>query len=346
MAKALYKDFESRITGNGATGVAAKLDVPDPTDAQLLKTYEMFNRSMLKTNFFKEDIGAIGYRLDPAVFLGQQKLPEIPFGIFHLVGRDFNGFHVRFRDISRGGIRMILSTKDNYERNRMTQFQENYGLAYTQKLKNKDITESGSKGTVLLRQGRGGMSKNHQGEYAFMQYIDTLLDLMLETEGVSSIYTEPEYLFFGPDENTAPLMDPAAYYTQKKGYGPWRSITTGKSGTLGGIPHDTYGMTTRSVRQFVQGVQRKLGHKQSEKTKFVTGGPDGDLGSNEVILGEETIVGIVDGSGVIYDPEGLDRDALLQLCDQRVMVNNYKGKFSDGGFFIGVDETNRTLPDG
>lgn len=120
-----------------------------------------------------------------------------------------------------------------------------------------------------------------------MQYIDTLLDLMLETEGVSSIYEDPEYLFFGPDENTAPLMDPAAHYTKKKGYGPWRSITTGKSGTLGGIPHDTYGMTTRSVRQFVQGVQRKLGHKQSEKTKFVTGGPDGDLGSNEVILGEE-----------------------------------------------------------
>jgi len=71
LAKALYKDFESRITGNGATGVAAKLDVQDPTDAQLLKTYEIFNRAMLKTNFFKEDIGAIGYRLDPSVFLGQ-----------------------------------------------------------------------------------------------------------------------------------------------------------------------------------------------------------------------------------------------------------------------------------
>lgn len=70
-------------------------------------------------------------------------------------------------------------------------------------------------------------------------------------------------------------------------------------------------MTTRSVRQFVEGVQRKLGHVESEKTKFVTGGPDGDLGSNEVILGEESIVGIVDGSGVLYDPEGLDRQALL-----------------------------------
>jgi hypothetical protein len=28
---------------------------------------------------------------------------------------------------------------------------ENYNLAYTQKLKNKDIAESGSKGTILLR---------------------------------------------------------------------------------------------------------------------------------------------------------------------------------------------------
>lgn len=62
---------------------------------------------------------------------------------------------------------------------------------------------------------------------------------------------------------------------------------------------------------------------QSEKTKFVTGGPDGDLGSNEVILGDEAIVGIVDGSGVLYDPAGLDRKELLKLCDSRVMVNNY-----------------------
>lgn len=52
-------------------------------------------------------------------------------------------------------------------------------------------------------------------------------------------------------------------------------------------------------------------------TKFVTGGPDGDLGSNEVILGEESIVGIVDGSGVLYDPKGLSREGLLKLCDTR-----------------------------
>ena len=88
----------------------------------MLQTYRIFNKSVLKTNFYKKDIGAIGYRLDPSVFLGSQKLPEIPFGIFLLIGRDFNGFHVRFRDIARGGIRLVKSTQDNYENNKATQF--------------------------------------------------------------------------------------------------------------------------------------------------------------------------------------------------------------------------------
>ena len=46
-------------------------------------------------------------------------------------------------------------------------------------------------------------------------------------------------------------------------------------------------------------------------TKFITGGPAGDKGSNEIIMGEEKIVGIVDGTGVLYDPEGLHRKTLL-----------------------------------
>jgi len=120
LAKLLYADFHSRVTGKGGLGIKEKLHVADPNDAALLNTFRKFNESVLKTNFFKEKIGAVGYRLDPAVFMGVLKVPEIPFGIFHIIGRDFNGFHVRFRDISRGGIRMIFSTPDNYERNKMT----------------------------------------------------------------------------------------------------------------------------------------------------------------------------------------------------------------------------------
>ena len=53
---------------------------------------------------------------------------------------------------------------------------------------------------------------------AFMQYIDTMTDLMLVVDGVSDIYKKPEYLFFGPDENTADKMDLACYFVKDKGY--------------------------------------------------------------------------------------------------------------------------------
>jgi len=42
----------------------------------------------------------------------------------------------------------------------------------------------------------------------------------------------------------------------------------------------------------------------------MTGGPDGDLGSNEILMGNEKIIGVVDGSGVLFDPEGLDKESL------------------------------------
>lgn len=45
--------------------------------------------------------------------------------------------------------------------------------------------------------------------YAFNQYIDTMLDLMMVNEGVSDIYNKEEILFFGPDENTADKVDAA-----------------------------------------------------------------------------------------------------------------------------------------
>jgi glutamate dehydrogenase len=71
-----------------------------------------------------------------------------------------------------------------------------------------------------------------------------------------------------------------------------------------------------------------LGLEQSECTKFITGGPDGDLGSNEISMGVEKVVGIVDGSGVLVDPNGLDRNGLLFLVNNRMMVSNFKGTLS------------------
>jgi len=85
-----------------------------------MNTLYKFNKSVVKTNFFSLNKSAVAFRLNPEAFCPELKLKEIPFGIFTVIGRDFNGFHVRFRDISRGGIRVIKSSPDNYEKNRST----------------------------------------------------------------------------------------------------------------------------------------------------------------------------------------------------------------------------------
>ena len=54
----------------------------------------------------------------------------------------------------------------------------------------------------------------------------------------------------------------------------WKSFTTGKSAEhLGGVPHDTYGMTSLSVRQYVVGIYKQLGLQEKNITKVQTGGP-------------------------------------------------------------------------
>lgn len=82
-----------------------------------------------------------------------------------------------------------------------------------------------------------------------------------------------------------------------------------------------YGMTTRSVRGYVTGIQAKCGIDGPTTTKMQTGGPDGDLGSNEIKLGNERTVAIVDGSGVLVDPAGIDLQELRRLANLRKPIS-------------------------
>lgn len=35
-----------------------------------------------------------------------------------------------------------------------------------------------------------------------MQYVDTLLDMLLVSDEISDLYKQPEMIFLGPDDNT------------------------------------------------------------------------------------------------------------------------------------------------
>ncbi|KAK0548231.1 NAD-dependent glutamate dehydrogenase [Tilletia horrida] len=309
----------------------------------VLETILLFNKSVLKTNFYAvQHKVALSFRLDPK-FLPEVEYPHTPYGVFFVVGSDFRGFHCRFKDVARGGIRIVRSrNRENYSINQRMLFDEVYALAYTQQQKNKDLPEGGSKGAILP-------SLDANPRLCFEKYIDSILDLILPVEAGSMVdlYGSPEILFFGPDENTADCMDWTANHARERGAAFWKSVSTGKGEKMGGIPHDLFGMTSLSVRQYVLGIYDRLGWKEADVTKVQTGGPDGDLGSNEILLSSDKTVAIIDGSGVAHDPMGLDRAELVRLAKARIPIGNFDvKKLSKDGYLVKVEDTDLTLPSG
>jgi glutamate dehydrogenase len=362
--KMLYEQFEARHQPKGSSLVARRNSrssdighdaneaevhhlissgAASEHDVTVLESLLTFNRTVLKTNFFKKRKAALCFRLDPS-FLNDAEYETKPFGVFYLIGSDFVGFHVRFADVARGGIRVVRSaTAEAHTHNFATLFDECFNLAMTQQSKNKDIPEGGSKGTILLSR-----FSQARAELSFRKYVDALLDtILIPDPEIVDHYGREEILFLGPDEGTADFMSWAALHARARGASFWKAFTTGKPIALGGIPHDTYGMTTRSVQQYVLGIARKLGVTEADWTKLQTGGPDGDLGSNAILLSGDRTTSVVDGSGVLHDPAGIDRAELTRLARARLMISEFDAaKIGPGGYRVLVADKDVTLPDG
>lgn len=347
----------------------------------------------LKTNFYCETKRSFSFRynnniLDPLVF------DSFVYGIFLINGHYSSGTHLRAGDIARGGLRLLRITPSNYARELDGALLLNYALgAKAQRIKHKDICESGAKGVVVPYPPYARCSMD-----ALFDYTEGILDLMLLDEReVVDYYGKPEMIFFGPDEGTAPLMDPIAERAKERGYQYWRTLTTGKSI---GIPHDAYGlledgrtfglfphekqgtelqidgksiiltndmedivkeiggkvntsgMTTTSVMSSFRTVIKYGKAKEEDLNLAITGGPDGDLGSNEILTYKGKICLIIDGGSILYDPSGLDRRELQKLAFFRSSSPRLNSlsfpvkKLSAKGFMVPLRGKNITLPDG
>lgn len=323
-------------------------EVKNPAHRMVMSKFLEFNNHVLKTNFYTPTKVALSFRLSPG-FLDPHEYPQPLYGIFLVIGSEFRAFHLRFKDVARGGIRIVKSRdKEAWRLNARSLFDENYNLANTQQRKNKDIPEGGSKGVILLDH-----DQQDKATIAFEKYIDSFLDLLLPAtspgikDPIVDRYGKEEIIFMGPDENTAGLVNWATLHARARGAPWWKAFFTGKSPSLGGIPHDTYGMTTRSVREYVNGIYRKTGVDPSKMKKLQTGGPDGDLGSNEILVSNEMYCAIVDGSGVLADPNGLDKEELIRLAKKRVMISEYDvSKLSKDGYRVLCTDNDVTLPNG
>ncbi|MCX7030788.1 MAG: NAD-glutamate dehydrogenase [Spirochaetes bacterium] len=329
-------DARSRLEAAAGAG-------PSGDEAHVVRWALRFVDAVERTNVFLPARLASTFRLATS-FFRDTGAKVVPFGVFFVVGRDFHGFHIRFADIARGGIRIVRSaTGDDHARNSDSLFEECYTLALTQHRKNKDIPEGGAKGVVLPGPGASAA----EAEDAFKRYVDAMLDLLAPADPAAIVGWAEEILFFGPDEGSADLMGWAAQHARARGYRYWKAFTTGKEAALGGISHKEHGMTTQGVHRYVLGILRELGIREEDITKVQTGGPDGDLGSNEILLSCDRTIAVVDGGGVLWDPDGLDRTELVRLARAGLDSGSFDEKrLGPRGFAVRVGDRDRKLPDG
>ncbi|NGX60749.1 MAG: NAD-specific glutamate dehydrogenase [Chlamydiae bacterium] len=286
-----------------------------------------FVTHVLKTNFYRNNKTAFAFRLDPqyldcAPFERSKVFPELPFGIFYMKGMHFIGFHIRFKDLSRGGLRTIYpKKKERMLAERNTVFHECYNLAYTQHKKNKDIPEGGAKGVIFLKpyerltseaeifakemelagfssdeihQKIETFKEEQQLEYlyqtqrsfvkSFLSIINCEPDGTLRPKYIVDYWQKPEYIYLGPDENMHDCMIQwIAQESKQCGYKPGGAFISGKPEI--GINHKGYGVTSMGVNVYMHEILLHLGIDPLSEpfTVKMTGGPDGDVAGNQIL---------------------------------------------------------------
>ena len=298
----------------------------------------------LRTNIYVGDRYALSLRLDPS-YLQCEARPDLPFGVFFVHGRGFNGFHVRFRDIARGGVRAVLPRSGpQFTREAERLFDEAYGLASAQQLKNKDIPEGGAKAAILVH-------PNELCDRSVKAFVDAMLDLIVDDpatqERVVDRFGQPELIYLGPDENISPaLIDWIVARAAQRGYPVPTALMSSKPGA--GINHKEFGVTSEGVVVFLEVGLRAIGidPRKQRFTVKITGGPDGDVGGNAIrIMHREfgdnaRIVGVADGSGSAEDPDGLNHEELMRLVDAALPIASFdRSKLGSEGRVADLEET-------
>lgn len=307
-----------------------------------LKYALLFIDTLLKTNYFIPEKSALGFRLDPRVLAGT--FTTQPFGLFFVYAEGFFGFHIRFQDLARGGLRTVIprTEKETVKIAPMV-LTECYDLALTQQKKNKDIPEGGAKGIVFI-------SSKEFLYTAQKLFIETLLSLvncnedglLLLSPFIVDYHKLPEYLYLGPDEHMHDSMiEWIAEYSKKMGYKPGAAFISGKPAM--GINHKQYGVTSLGVTVCMDVVLKFLGFLPKERpfTAKMTGGPDGDVAGNQILnfykyyLKTAKLITLIDVSGLIHDPQGLDLEKCAQLFKQSKPIRFYpKDMLSADGFLL------------
>src|ERR1035441_10103123 len=262
----------------------------------------------LRTNHF--NARPQGHAPYLVVKLDAAKVPDLPaprpkFELFVYSPR-FEGVHLRFGDVARGGLRWSDRREDFRT--------EILGLAKAQEVKNSVIVPSGAKGGFVCKQlPPPGDREAYQGEVlaCYRMLISAMLDVtdnleagqVVPPSGVVCHDGDDPYLVVAADKGTATFSDTANEIAQDRGF--WLGDAFASGGSEG-YDHKKMGITARGAWESVKFHFQTLGTNLDETEFTVAGIGDmsGDVFGNGMLLSRcIKLVAAFDHRHVFVDPD-------------------------------------------
>jgi len=319
IARLLIMLFESRFDPAKEAGAAERSEaiteeitgaldsVASLDEDRILRSFLGLITATLRTNYFSTANGTVPY----LVFkLNARQVPDLPaprpqFEMFVYSPR-FEGVHLRFASVARGGLRWSDRREDFRT--------EILGLAKAQEVKNSVIVPSGAKGGFVCKQLPDPADREaYQGEVlaCYRTFISAMLDVTDNLEAGQVIPPanvvrhdgDDPYLVVAADKGTATFSDTANEIATSRGF--WLGDAFASGGSEG-YDHKKMGITARGAWESVKFHFRTRGMDVDADDFTVVGIGDmsGDVFGNGMLLSRHIkLVAAFDHRHIFLDPD-------------------------------------------
>ncbi|MFF5080103.1 NAD-glutamate dehydrogenase [Actinoplanes sp. NPDC000266] len=321
------EEQRSRLAGELVDRITGLLDDVDSLDQdRILRSYLTLIQATLRTSFFQRGADGrpksyVAFKLDP------QAIPDLPqprpkYEIFVYSPR-FEGVHLRFGAVARGGLRWSDRREDFRT--------EVLGLVKAQMVKNAVIVPVGAKGGFVLKQKPGDRDEAVE---CYKRFITALLDV---TDNIHSGKIVPPrdvvrhdgddpYLVVAADKGTATFSDIANEISVGKDF--WMGDAFASGGSAG-YDHKKMGITARGAWESVKKHFRDLGVDTQTQDFTVVGVGDmsGDVFGNGMLLSQHIqLVAAFDHRHIFLDPTP---DAATSFEERRRLFDLPRSSWDD-----------------
>ncbi|MFB9239251.1 NAD-glutamate dehydrogenase [Plantactinospora siamensis] len=301
-------------------------DVASLDQDRILRSYLTLIRATLRTTIYQRRADGrpkpyVAFKLDP------QAVPDLPqprpkYEIFVYSPR-FEGVHLRFGPVARGGLRWSDRREDFRT--------EVLGLVKAQMVKNAVIVPVGAKGGFVLKRKPGDRD---EAVICYKEFVSALLDI---TDNISGGRIVPPtdvvrhdgddpYLVVAADKGTASFSDIANEISTSKDF--WLGDAFASGGSAG-YDHKKMGITARGAWESVKRHFRELGFDTQTQDFTVVGVGDmsGDVFGNGMLLSEHIrLVAAFDHRHIFLDP---NPDAASSYAERRRLFDAPRSSWAD-----------------